>query len=110
MKTDKPWGYEFLFAHTDKYAGKILFVRAGERLSLQYHEKKDETLYIYSGEVLVIIDKNPIILTLGQIIHIPPLTKHRIHALKDTTIFEVSTPELDDVVRFDDDYGRRTGD
>ena len=110
-KTEKPWGFELLFAHTPKYAGKVIFVRKGHRLSLQYHEKKDETLYIYEGKALLDIEGSDgqavsTVVQPGQCIRIPPLTKHRLEALEDTTLFEVSTPELEDVVRLEDDYGR----
>ncbi len=110
-RTEKPWGFELLFARTPKYAGKLIFVKRGHRLSLQYHKEKDETIYVYEGKALIEIEGND-----GQLVQteaqpgyclwIPPLTKHRLKALEDTTLFEVSTPELEDVVRLDDDYGR----
>ncbi len=111
QKTEKPWGFELLWAHTPKYAGKLIFVKKGHRLSLQYHEKKDESIYIHEGKVLVETeggDKRMYSLTLqaGQFLWIPPGTRHRIQAIEDTTIFEVSTPELEDVRRLEDDYGR----
>ena len=111
QKTEKPWGFELLVAHTPKYAGKLIFVRKGHRLSLQYHEKKDESMYIYEGRALVEIEGSDghmvsTLLQPGQCIKIPPLTKHRLETTEDTTIFEVSTPELEDVVRLEDDYGR----
>lgn len=111
LKVDKPWGYELIFSHTDKYAGKILFVKKGCKLSLQYHRKKDESLYIQSGSLKLHLgeDKNSLTacsLQSGQCIRIEPLKHHRIEALEDSFIFEVSTPELDDVVRIADDYGR----
>ena len=112
-KTEKPWGFELLFAHTPKYAGKLLFVKKGHRLSLQYHKEKDETLYIHEGKILLEIEGND-----GQLVQseaqpgycfrVPPLTKHRFKAIEDTTLIEVSTPELEDVVRVEDDYGRTT--
>ena len=110
-KTEKPWGYELLFALTDKYAGKMLYVKQGHRLSLQYHEKKEETLYIYEGKALIEIEREGGKLVQkemksGDSFHLPPMTKHRMKAIEDTMFFEVSTPELDDVVRLDDDYGR----
>ncbi len=110
-KTEKPWGYELLFALTDKYAGKMLYVKQGHRLSLQYHEKKEETLYIYQGKALIEIEgENGELVQKemngGDSFHLPPMTKHRMKALEDTIFFEVSTPELDDVVRLSDDYGR----
>jgi mannose-6-phosphate isomerase len=110
-KTEKPWGYELLYALTDKYAGKVIFIKKGQRLSLQYHRLKDETQYVLQGRALLLIEAsdgkmierefNP-----GQSVHIPPLTKHRDEALEDTILLEVSTTELDDVVRLEDDYGR----
>ncbi|NIA02023.1 MAG: cupin [Nitrospirae bacterium] len=107
----KPWGREIWFAHTEKYAGKILEVKAGNRYSLQYHEKKIETQYVYSGKVKFTYgtDKNNLqekILNSGDKIDVTPYTIHRLEALEDSEIFEVSTPELDDVVKLDDDYGR----
>ena len=110
-KTEKPWGYELLFALTPHYAGKILFVKRGHRLSLQYHNKKDETLYIQEGKALLEIeDENGNMVKTeaspGITFRLPPLRKHRFQAIEDTTFLEVSTPELDDVVRLDDDYGR----
>ena len=111
QKTEKPWGFELLFAHTPKYAGKLIFVRKGHRLSLQYHEKKDESICIYEGKALVEIEGSDgrmesTMLQPGQCIRIPPLTRHRLQAIEDATLFEVSTPELEDVVRVEDDYGR----
>ena len=110
-KTEKPWGFELLFAHTSKYAGKVIFVKKGHRLSLQYHRKKDETLYIYEGKALLEIEGSdgrmvPMLVQSGQCIRVPPRTRHRLEAIEDTTFFEVSTPELEDVVRVEDDYGR----
>jgi len=110
-KTEKPWGYEFLFAHTSKYAGKLIFVKKGHRLSLQYHSKKDEAMLIYQGKALMEIEepdgrRYSLTLEPGQSIHLVPFTKHRLQAVEDTTLFEVSTPELDDVTRLADDYGR----
>ncbi len=112
-KTEKPWGFEILFAHTPKYAGKVIFVEKGQRLSLQYHEKKDESIYIYQGKALLEIEgadgrMTSTVVQPGYCVNIPPLTKHRLKAIEDTTFFEVSTPELEDVVRVEDDYGRTT--
>jgi len=111
QKTEKPWGFELLWAHTPKYAGKLIFVRKGHRLSLQYHEKKDETIYIHEGKVLMEIEGSDgrmesTILQAGQCRRIPPGTKHRIQAIEDTTFFEVSTPEREAVKRLEDHYGR----
>lgn len=108
---DKPWGREIWFAHSDKYAGKILVVKKGARLSLQYHETKAETQYLYSGKVKLTIgtDENnlkEIVMNPGDKYDIYPYTIHRIEGLEDSEIFEVSTPELEDVVRISDDYKR----
>jgi mannose-6-phosphate isomerase-like protein (cupin superfamily) len=110
-KTEKPWGYELLFALTNQYAGKLIFVNKGHRLSLQYHSKKDETLLIQQGKVLLEIGDEvgslkSVALNAGDSIHLSPMTMHRLQALEDTVIFEVSTPELADVTRLADDYGR----
>jgi mannose-6-phosphate isomerase len=106
----KPWGEERWLANTDRYAGKILIVKKGHRLSLQYHKEKHETQYVDEGVVKFTIGQSePLkekILRAGDSIEIPPFTLHRIEALEDAKIFEVSTPELDDVVRVSDDYGR----
>jgi quercetin dioxygenase-like cupin family protein len=107
----KPWGKEIWFANTDKYAGKILEIMKGHRYSLQYHEKKMETQYIFAGKVRLTYGKDrdsleEKILEPGDKFHIPPLTLHRIEALEDSKIFEVSTSELDDVIKLHDDYGR----
>jgi len=108
---EKPWGKELWFAHTEKYAAKILMINKGHRYSLQYHEVKEETQYIYKGKVKLTYgrDKNDLkekILEAGEKIDVKPFTIHRVEALEDSEIFEVSTPELDDVVKLDDDYGR----
>jgi len=108
---DKPWGREIWFADMAGYAGKILEVKKGARLSLQYHEKKTETQYLASGKIKLTVgtDKNnlrEIVLNPGDKYDIWPYTIHRIEAMEDSSIFEVSTPELTDVVRISDDYGR----
>lgn len=110
-RIEKPWGYELLWALTPKYAGKVLFVKKGHRLSLQYHRKKDESIYIFQGKVLLQTDGPDgklaeSIVQPGDCFRFPPMTKHRLKAIEDTTLFEVSTTELDDVVRVADDYGR----
>lgn len=107
----KPWGKEIWFAHTDQYAGKILHINQGHRYSLQYHEKKRETQYVYKGKVKLIWGDHPdqleeLILHPGDKIEVIPPKIHRLEALEDSEIFEVSTPELDDVVKLHDDYGR----
>lgn len=110
-RVDKPWGYEIIFAHTDRYVGKILHVDAGQALSLQYHERKDETLYMAEGEVELVVEEDgelaSIVLRRGDSYHITPYTRHRMVAGENgCDIFEVSTPELEDVVRLEDRYGR----
>lgn len=106
----KPWGYELIFAHTDRYVGKILHVNRGESLSLQYHEMKDETLFVVEGELELTLeyegDRRVLILHKGEAFHIPPGLIHRMEARVDTDVAEVSTTELDDVVRLEDRYGR----
>jgi mannose-6-phosphate isomerase len=110
-RIEKPWGYELVYASTDRYSGKLLFIKAGEQLSLQFHKKKDETIYVHSGRVEFEIGDpgKPIdteVVAPGRAFHLPAGTVHRIRALEDTVILEVSTPELDDVVRLEDRYGR----
>ncbi|MCC6277107.1 MAG: cupin domain-containing protein [Oligoflexia bacterium] len=110
---NKPWGHELIFAHTAKYVGKVLHIKAGEALSLQFHNQKDETIHIQKGSIKFIVGKNPegpfeeLILKPGESFHITPKTVHRMIAIEDTDILEVSTPELDDVVRLEDRYGRQ---
>jgi mannose-6-phosphate isomerase len=110
-KVEKPWGYELIWALSDDYCGKVLFVRAGEALSLQYHEQKDETIHLQSGRAEVEIGSAPGATTIevvdaGRSFRITPGTVHRLRALEDSLFLEVSTPHLDDVVRLDDRYGR----
>ena len=110
-KVDKPWGYELRWAITDRYAGKVLHVNKGEALSLQYHERKDEYQYVIKGAVDIELAGPDGALTtrrmkVGDTLHITPGTRHRLTAVEDTDIFEVSTPEIDDVVRLEDRYGR----
>lgn len=110
VKIPKPWGYELIFAKTDRYVGKILHVDAGELLSLQYHEMKDETLLVIRGKIRLTIrqggEDRLLQLDAGESFHIPPGLIHRVEAIEDADIVEVSTPELDDVVRLEDRYGR----
>jgi mannose-6-phosphate isomerase-like protein (cupin superfamily) len=107
MKTvDKPWGRETWFAANDRYAGKIIDIDGGKRLSLQYHEKKHETMYLLDGLVRVVHNDKELELAPGDSIEIKPGDRHRVMAIVKSRIVEVSTPELDDVVRLDDDYGR----
>ncbi|MFH1835367.1 MAG: cupin domain-containing protein [Methanobacteriota archaeon] len=103
---DKPWGREIILAVEDEYAGKIMEVKKGCRLSYQYHEKKKETMHVYEGEMKLIHEEGEIILKPGDSITIHPKDKHRIEALTDVKIIEISTPHLDDVVRIEDDFGR----
>jgi len=112
-RIEKPWGHEIWFAVTEKYIGKILFIKKGHRLSLQYHKQKDETLYCLKGKANLIIKNGNManIFSLGpdRSYHVEPMTIHRLEAMEDTTLVEVSTPEGEDVVRVEDDYGRVAG-
>jgi len=110
-RVEKPWGHELIWAHTDRYVGKLLFIRAGQRLSLQYHERKDESVYVVSGRMaLHLADASGELrvheLGPGEHRRIPTGRTHRFEALEDVEVMEVSTPELDDVVRLEDDFGR----
>jgi mannose-6-phosphate isomerase len=110
-KVDKPWGYELRWAITDRYLGKILHVNKGEALSLQYHDRKDEWQYIVRGVIDTELGGPDGELTTrrmaaGDTLRITPGTRHRLTAVEDTDIFEVSTPEIDDVIRLEDRYGR----
>jgi len=111
-RVEKPWGWELIWAHTGDYVGKILFVAAGHSLSLQYHNEKDESWYVESGRARLELGRsgdpllNEQVITTGDAFHYEPGTLHRVTALEDTTILEVSTPHLDDVVRLEDAYGR----
>ena len=110
LRVPKPWGYELIFATTSRYVGKILHINRGEALSLQYHEMKEETLFVVVGELRLTVehegDRRELIMTTGQVFHIPPRMIHRMEAIEDTDVAEVSTPEIDDVVRLEDRYGR----
>ncbi len=114
-KVEKPWGHELIFAVTERYAGKLLFVKAGESLSLQFHNVKDEAWYVLSGRAEVELGAPGERLLASEVVgagaafRFQPGTVHRVRALEDTTILEVSTPELDDVVRLEDRYGRVEG-
>jgi mannose-6-phosphate isomerase len=111
-RVEKPWGYELIWAHADAYVGKVLFVRAGQSLSLQFHNEKDESWYVQSGRAELELGQagqgilNTEVIADGACFHFVPGTVHRVTALEDTTIIEVSTPHLDDVVRLEDRYGR----
>ena len=107
---DKPWGYEVIWAHTDRYVGKILHVNKGESLSYQYHVVKDETIRLLTGSLDMDVERDGVRQKLhlapGECLHIVPGMKHRMIAVEDCDVLEVSTPELDDVVRLEDRYGR----
>ena len=110
-KVEKPWGHEEIFAETEDYVGKILFIRQGEALSLQYHEVKEETLRVLEGTLELVTGTDIERLEHQQIgpetvFHIPPRTLHRMVAVTDCLLLEVSTTQLDDVVRLEDRYGR----
>ena len=106
----KPWGHETIWARTDQYVGKILHIKAGEALSVQYHNVKDETVYLLSGQLIYRVWENDqpvnIDLKVGQAFRITPKTVHQMEAVTDCDVLEVSTPHLDDVVRVTDRYGR----
>jgi mannose-6-phosphate isomerase len=111
-RVEKPWGWELIWAQTDQYVGKVLFVKAGESLSLQFHRTKDESWYVQSGRAkLELGDTGEAVLkeevvSAPAFFHFVPGTVHRVTAIEDTTIVEVSTPQLDDIVRLEDRYGR----
>ena len=110
-KVEKPWGYELHWAKTDRYVGKLIHVNKGHALSLQYHNIKDETIYLHSGLILFEIQEGETLVQRemrpGDNVHITAKTIHRMTAIEDSDIFEVSTPELHDVVRLEDRYGRQ---
>jgi mannose-6-phosphate isomerase-like protein (cupin superfamily) len=108
-RIEKPWGHEIWFAHTDRYAGKIIHVTAGHKLSLQYHDNKDETSHLIKGRMKLYQGPDnvaEIIIEVGTTWRNTPGTVHTVEAIEDSAFFEVSTPELDDVVRLEDQYGR----
>jgi mannose-6-phosphate isomerase len=112
-RVEKPWGWELWWAQTDRYVGKQIHINKGEALSLQYHNKKDEVIFDFKGRILFEIGPSATTLEKremgpGESVHVVPPTVHRMTALEETDIFEVSTPEVDDVVRLEDRYGRRT--
>ena len=108
----KPWGHELIWAHTDRYVGKILHIKAGHALSVQYHNRKDETVYLLSGEMIYWVkldgsdELQDMKLKVGDAFRITPGTVHYMEAVTDCDVLEASTPELDDVVRLSDRYGR----
>ena len=111
-RVEKPWGWELIWAEAEEYVGKVLFVRAGQSLSLQYHMRKDESWYVESGRAELELGEvgaealDRLVITRGDRFRFRPGTVHRVTGLEDTTILEVSTPYLDDVVRIEDRYGR----
>jgi mannose-6-phosphate isomerase len=109
-RVEKPWGHELIWAETTRYVGKLLHIREGQRLSRQYHRVKEETLLVQSGEMILEIGPADATETRrmvkGDVFHVVPGTIHRMIAATDVDIIEVSTPELDDVVRLEDVYGR----
>lgn len=111
-RVEKPWGYELIWAATDRYVGKILHIEPGHLLSLQYHERKDETIFVLRGEIIFRVkqqDEKELHerrMTEGDAYHVTPLTVHQMEAVVPTDLLEASTPELDDVVRLQDRYGR----
>ncbi len=113
-RVEKPWGYELIWAVTDAYVGKVLHIDRGHRLSLQYHEQKFETFLLYSGRMTLVLEDDrgqlrETVLEAGDVHHVPAGRKHRMIALEDCEVFEVSTPGLQDVVRVEDSYGRADG-
>ena len=111
-RVEKPWGWELIWAVADAYVGKVLFVKAGQSLSLQFHRQKDESWLVQSGRAKLELGQagqgvlNAEVITEGMSFHFAPGTVHRVTALEDTSILEVSTAQLDDVVRLEDKYGR----
>ena len=111
VRVDKPWGHELIWAHTDRYVGKVLHVKEGHMLSLQYHEEKDETLHLLTGTMKFLVGTDPDaleeeVVEEGWSYRLTPGTIHRMEAVTDVDILEASTSELDDVVRLKDEYGR----
>jgi mannose-6-phosphate isomerase len=111
QRVDKPWGHELIWAHTDRYVGKILHINKSESLSLQYHEKKDETIHVLNGEMNFHVGEDQealevILMKPGDSYHITTGLIHKMEAIEDCDILEASTPELEDVVRLKDNYGR----
>ena len=109
-RVDKPWGYEIIWAHTDRYVGKILHIEAGHALSLQYHNKKDESIYVLTGEIILRVQQDDTLIERrvreGEAFHVRTKLIHQFEAVTTADLLEASTPELDDVVRLKDKYGR----
>ena len=110
VRVEKPWGYELHWAKTERYVGKVLHVKAGHALSLQYHNKKDESIYVLAGEIILRIQQEDTLIErrvgVGEAFHIRPRLIHQFEAVTTADLLEASTPELDDVVRLKDKYGR----
>jgi mannose-6-phosphate isomerase len=111
VKVAKPWGHEMIWAQSDRYVGKILHIRAGHELSVQYHKRKDETVHLLSGDIVYRVQTNngllaDVKLRVGESFRITPGTIHQMLAVTDCEVLEVSTPERDDIVRLSDKYGR----
>ena len=110
FRIDKPWGYELIWAKTDKYVGKILHIEPGHVLSLQYHEVKDETIFVLTGEIIFRVQIGDELterrMKEGESYHVTPRTIHQMEAIVSTDLLEASTPEIEDVVRIKDRYGR----
>jgi mannose-6-phosphate isomerase-like protein (cupin superfamily) len=111
-RVEKPWGYELWWARTDRYVGKLLHVKAGTQLSLQYHVRKDETIHLWRGDMVLVLQQDGRLvdhpMRPGDTFHVTPGTVHRMRAITDCDVLEVSTPEVEDVVRVEDDYGRKS--
>jgi mannose-6-phosphate isomerase-like protein (cupin superfamily) len=109
-RVEKPWGHELIWARTDRYVGKILHVDAGHVLSLQYHERKDESIYVLTGEIILRLQQGDTLierrLAQGEAFHIQPKVIHQFEAVVTSDLLEASTPEIDDVIRLKDRYGR----
>lgn len=109
-RVEKPWGYELVWARTDRYVGKILHIEPGHVLSLQYHNKKDESIYVLRGEIVLRVRQGETLIERtvreGEAFHVPPKLVHQFEAVAPSDLLEASTPELDDVVRLQDRYGR----
>jgi quercetin dioxygenase-like cupin family protein len=109
-RVEKPWGHELIWARTDRYVGKILHIEPGQVLSLQYHHKKDESIYVLTGEIVLRLQRNDTLverrMAQGDAFHIEPRLIHQFEAVAATDLLEASTPEIDDVVRLKDRYGR----
>jgi mannose-6-phosphate isomerase-like protein (cupin superfamily) len=110
-RVEKPWGHELIWTQTERYVGKVIVIEAGRRLSLQYHERKDESVYVVAGRLRLHLERpdgemDRLDLGPGEFARVPVRRRHRFEALERVEIIEVSTPELEDVVRLEDDYGR----